>query len=340
MNGDPTALRGPTALEPPEAGADGPLSVRTDLEDRALREDLGLFKGNLRAGVLETNDALGRLIGPIEAPNLGWDWLEVVHEDDRDRFRRALEAAGTSGSRSAFPARLHRLDGVVEQVRVVVAGITAPGMSGYFVGTIGQAAGRTMPRSDPAASGSETPATPSAGSRAAGCDGDDRDPYEVLLDTLPVAVGYLAPDGAVEFANTTWRAWTEAVAGHPLTTLDAISDDLDDWIAAGALTEPWSDVARIGKRSYDVVLTPVPVEAGGGAVVTMTDISDGPGDPQLLHRSPSPDREPASSGDAPAEVAQPLPGVADLGRESVDHDARDVAFAHARAFCAGRNLRF
>ena len=44
--------------------------------------------------------------------------------------------------------------------------------------------------------------------RAARRASDDDDPFRVLVDALPVAVAYAAPDGTLEFANRRWQELT------------------------------------------------------------------------------------------------------------------------------------
>jgi PAS domain-containing protein len=111
----------------PSAGAGGsrdPLDQVTDLDVAALSSRAGIFRGTATDGIVRVNERFTDITG-LPGSVRGWDWLVAVHADDRDRLRRAIEAACRQGARSAFPIRMQVHLGRVDALRVEVAGVGA-----------------------------------------------------------------------------------------------------------------------------------------------------------------------------------------------------------------------
>jgi len=68
------------------------------------------------------SETLPPLIGvaPADMPRTTREWLERLHEDDRERFRRTAIAAGSSGVRHEVQYRMRRADGDWVHIRQVI----------------------------------------------------------------------------------------------------------------------------------------------------------------------------------------------------------------------------
>jgi diguanylate cyclase (GGDEF)-like protein/PAS domain S-box-containing protein len=238
-----------------EGGSHDPLDQVTDLDVAALSSRAGVFRGTAAEGIVRTNDRFAAITG-LPVTVRGWDWLVAVHAEDRDRLRRAIEAACESGARSAFPIRMQVHLGRVAPLRVEVTGSPAADGTFVFVAAV-TADGRGARRRD---------ARPAD---------DDADPFRVLVDAMPVAVAYAAADGTLEFANPRWEALTSS--GTRAHLAPAFTDPGDEARIADALRsgEPWRGVARVHGRAVGVALAPVDGDLGGGGVLTLTEAAAG-----------------------------------------------------------------
>jgi diguanylate cyclase (GGDEF)-like protein/PAS domain S-box-containing protein len=235
-----------------DGGSRDPLDQVTDLDVAALSSRAGMFRGT-EDGIVRANERFAEVTG-LPVTVRGWDWLISVHRDDRERLRRAIDAACHSGARSAFPIRMQVALGRVAAMRVEIAGTAAPGGSYVFVGSIVE---ETTTRPD--RSGPKGPdATP---------DGDD--PYEVLVNTLGVAVAYLSPDGLVDFANPRWQAL--AGSGVDVAIADVLPPATIEAMAAALHAGvEWSGSVELGDDVVTATCSPVASELGGGSVVVLT----------------------------------------------------------------------
>jgi diguanylate cyclase (GGDEF)-like protein/PAS domain S-box-containing protein len=276
-------------------GAVDPLDRVTDLDVDALTSGAGIFRGNATDGIVRASERFAAITG-LPATVRGWDWLIAVHGDDRDRLRRAVDAACHNGARSEFTVRVQVRPGRVEPRRVRLVG-TAVGDGAFgFVGSV------------------EDPSARHAGADGVGVDDVD-DPYRVVVDALPFPIAYAAADGAVEFVNRRWRECAPSSSD-----ITAIFDDADlgtavrDAIARGS---EWRSVARVAGRVVGVGIGPVPAELGGGAVVTLTDAAGG------SDAAPPTDALGDAPGDAPADTAAdaPVAAFAALLDASLDYAA-------------------
>ena len=161
-----------------------PLDQVTDLDVAALSSRAGVFRGTATDGIVRTNERFAEITG-LPTTVRGWDWLVAVHAEDRDRLRRAVEATCERGARSAFPIRMQVQLGRIEALRVEITGTAGADGRFVFVGSVTED-GHTARHRD------TTPAAP-----------DVDDPFRVLVDVLPVAVAYTAPDGTLEFRERT-----------------------------------------------------------------------------------------------------------------------------------------
>ena len=267
MNGTPPVSG---AARPDRASADvgvrDPLDAVTELDRLAEDRSFGVFRGTTADGLLRVNSHFLAITGLSAGAARGWDWLSAVHSEDRDRLRRALDAACQTGAGSSFPIRVQVRLGVIESLRVTVMASAVTDESWIFVGGIEAESARAPTRS---------PSTPEAIGASTGPDGADDaedDPFRVLVETLPVAVAYAAPDGVIEFANDEWRSRTGVgVDGNIFAALTIAADDLDDEFSVAWLTDvAWSGVRRVGSSDISVAIAPVPAASGGGQVVTLS----------------------------------------------------------------------
>ncbi len=246
------------------AGTD-PLEVVTDLDVAALARRTGIVRGTIAAGVLRTNERFLELTG-LPAPGAhGWDWMERVHESDRERLRRAFEAACRGGARSSFTIRLLLAGNEIDDVRVTVAAVTAAGQEPVFVASFDHLNARSEPRDDPtAASG---PSEPAPG---------DVDPFAVLMAALPLPVAYVSPGGFVDYANAAWIDATGIGADTDLPRRlesDAAAAALGDALAS---TRAWTGPARIGAAVGEVSVVPIAATDGGGVLLVLDDAGADP----------------------------------------------------------------
>ncbi len=234
---------------PAEGGTRDPLEQITDLDVAALESRAGVVRGTAADGVVRANDRFLELTGLSAIAARGWDWLLSVHGDDRDRLRRAIEAACRSGARSAFPIRArHGLDALMN-LRVTVIGVPGPDGEHVFVASFEPDGALPPSATDPA--------------HAA-------DPFAVLVDALPVGVAYVAPDGTIDYANDAWCRVAGAEPGGRVESLDVAADP--DLAAALAVGTPWTGLTRVGAADVLVAVSPIPADEGGGVVVTITDV--------------------------------------------------------------------
>ncbi|MEP6625940.1 MAG: PAS domain S-box protein, partial [Acidimicrobiia bacterium] len=226
-----TANREIAVTDAPDSGRADPLDAVTEFDLRALDHPCGVFRGTDVDGVLRVNDDFLALTGLSPVAARGWDWLAAVHADDRERLRRAVEAACRAGARSDFPLRMQVPIGTITTLRVAIRSLPTPDGSPGFVGAV------------------ESPVDAEERRTATRGATDAVDPFEVLVDTLPVAVAYVAPEGTVEYANPTWRTQV----GSPEQLVDG---------CAGA--------------DGELMFTPVDARLGGGHVVTRMPSTDPP----------------------------------------------------------------
>ncbi len=267
MNGIPSASGAPRPDTPSgDLGVRDPLDAITALDQLAEDRPIGIFRGTAADGILRVNAPFLTITGLSASAARGWDWLIAVHSEDRDRLRRALDAACQTGAGSAFPIRMQVRLGVIETLRVTVMASAGSGDSWLFVGGIESESVRvpnhstSSPGTNGAATGSVTP------------DDAAHDPFRVLVETLPVGIAYAAPHGVIEFANDDWCSQTGVgVDANIFAALAIAADDLDDEFSVAWLTDAaWSGVRRVGSSDVSVAIAPVPVASGGGHVVTLS----------------------------------------------------------------------
>ncbi len=238
----------------PGTGPGDPLDAVTEFDTRALDHRCGVFRGSDAEGVLRVNDDFLTITGLSPSAARGWDWLASVHADDRERLRRAVEAACRSGARSAFPIRMQVPLGNITTLSVAIRALPTADGSRLFVGAV------------------ESP-TDADARRASAHRGVDRavpvDPFEVLVDALPVAVAYAAPDGTLEFANAAWRervGSSDTMAEVFATSSGAgsvpVLEALDAWA-------PWSGYAAVAGAETEVTVVPLAEQLGGGHVIAL-----------------------------------------------------------------------
>src|SRR2546426_888396 len=101
--------------------------------ERLQEREAGLRRAQLMAklgqvitgidGAFESwSETLPPLIGvePSRMPNSTREWLDMLHPDDRERFRSASIEAGVKGTRVDVEYRLHRPDGAWMHIRQVI----------------------------------------------------------------------------------------------------------------------------------------------------------------------------------------------------------------------------
>jgi PAS domain S-box-containing protein len=268
LKGSPWGAETPGVKESPTTGvaaaragaAADPLAVVTDLDVAALERRSGIVRGTLASGVLRTNERFLELTGLSAAGARGWDWLPAVHSDDRDRLRRAFEAACRGGARSSFGIRAQLAGNEIGRLRVTVAAVAAPtGEETVFVAAFDRTDTTTAAAADRA---SETDGP--------GADAGHHDPFAVLMAALPVPVAYVSPAGTVDYANDTWITTTGVGADHDLTGLlasDPAAAPLSDAIVGA---RAWTGPARIGDAVAEALVVPIAAADGGGVVVALT----------------------------------------------------------------------
>lgn len=257
---DPQPAIGPevvVARVPGDGGSRDPLDVVSEFDLRALDHRCGVFRGTAVAGLLRVNQHFLDITGLRADTARGWDWLTVVQSEDRDRVRRAIEAACSAGAKSAFPIRVQSKPGVIQTLRVLIDAAPSGSEDDWiFIGAVEvEAVPKTVlePEVEPV-----------------GVDASD--PYEILVAALPIAVAYVAPDGIIEYANEAWTAFT----GHGIdaSVFDALGLDADrqDGVSLPAVIEIGDEVAQVWTAALADRL-------GGGYVVTLVDAGPTPIEP-------------------------------------------------------------
>jgi PAS domain S-box/diguanylate cyclase (GGDEF) domain len=241
-------------------GSRDPLDVVTELDLRALDHPCGVFRGTASDGVLRVNQHFLDITGLRANAARGWDWLVAVQSEDRDRLRRAIDAACTSGAGSAFPIRMQVRLGVIQTLRVSVTATPGTGDDWVFIGAVEVEAVPTpepVPVVDPVAV-------------------DATDPYEILVTALPIAMAYAASDGVIEFANDAWTARTgEGIDGSVYRALAVDTDDATDTAAAALLGDAaWDGPFEVAGRPMLLSVVPLADRLGGGHIVTLVDLPD------------------------------------------------------------------
>ena len=261
------AVAGAPAL----AGSRDPLDVVTEFDVRALDRVCGVFRGSEADGILRVNEHFLTVTGLSPAAARGWDWLASVYADDRDRVRRAVAAACQTGAQSAFPIRMQVELGRIETLRVAIMALPGGSHAPMFVGAMESEAELVRPKAE---------AQPAVAV-------DSADPFEVLVGALPVAVGYAAPDGIIDYTND---AWGERVGAT--TTLAEVFDRVAEQEkpaigSAIAQQQSWSGVTTIDDERVDFTIAPLAARVGGGHVITMHPVgAEPPKHPQSAATSP------------------------------------------------------
>src|SRR5882762_8502403 len=102
-------------------------------EERLKESEAGLHRAHLMAKIAHVitgpdgsferwPDTLPRLIGvePAQMPRSTREWVDLLHPDDRERFRAAAIEAGRKGAHAEVEYRARRADGAWIQVRQVI----------------------------------------------------------------------------------------------------------------------------------------------------------------------------------------------------------------------------
>ncbi|MBK5287037.1 MAG: EAL domain-containing protein [Acidimicrobiia bacterium] len=268
-----------------DGGSRDPLDVLTEFDVRALSSPVGIFRGTAADGILRVNQHFLDITGLIPTAARGWDWLVAVHADDRDRLRRAIDAACQTGAKSAFPIRMQVELGVIETLRITLGATPSPDGSWVFVGAVESETNPPLPRA------SEHEGQP--------VDVDASDPFEVLVATMPIALAYAAPDGIIEYANDAWHVMTGFGADTVLA--DALGTDVADVdapvVAAIAAEGASSVVASLDGRSVQISVVPIAPRLGGGQVVTLSEVPGAVLGPELMDEVTQPEPVTAAADD-------------------------------------------
>src|SRR6266568_2159065 len=102
-------------------------------EERLKESEAGLHRAQLMAKIAHVitgpdgsferwSETLPRLIGvePVQMPRSTREWLDLLHPDDRERFRATAIEAARAGARKDVDYRLRRADGAWSRVRQVI----------------------------------------------------------------------------------------------------------------------------------------------------------------------------------------------------------------------------
>jgi len=102
-------------------------------EERLQESEAGLHRAQLMAKIAHVitgpdgsferwSDTLPQLIGvePAQMPRSTREWVDLLHPDDRERFRATAIEAARAGTRMDVEYRLRRTDGAWSQVRQVI----------------------------------------------------------------------------------------------------------------------------------------------------------------------------------------------------------------------------
>src|SRR6266581_2568349 len=102
-------------------------------EERLKESEAGLYRAQLMAKIAHVitgpdgsferwSETLPRLIGlePVQMPRSTREWLDLLHPDDRERFRATAIEAARAGARKDVDYRLRRADGAWSRVRQVI----------------------------------------------------------------------------------------------------------------------------------------------------------------------------------------------------------------------------
>ena len=242
-----------------DGGSRDPLDVLTEFDVRALSDPVGVFRGTAADGILRVNQHFLEITGLLPNAPRGWDWLIAVHSEDRDRMRRAIDAACQTGAKSAFPIRMQVEVGVVETLRVTLGATPSVDGEWVFVGAVESESTAPSPPAEP-----DRPPV----------DVDASDPFEVLVSTMPVALAYAAPDGVIEYANDTWHVMTGI--GEDARIADALAVDptaADDPVLAAISGDGEASlVGFVGDRRVQISVATVAPRLGGGRVVTLSEL--------------------------------------------------------------------
>jgi len=109
------------------------ITERKRAQQALVESEAGLHRAQLMAKIAHVitgpdgsferwPDTLPRLIGvePAQMPRSTREWLDLLHPDDRERFRAAAIEAGRKGAHAEVEYRLRRADGTWIQVRQVI----------------------------------------------------------------------------------------------------------------------------------------------------------------------------------------------------------------------------
>ena len=263
MEPQPSSSREITSSDAPaSSGTRDPLDVVTEFDVRALAQPCGVFRGTQADGIARVNQHFLDITGLSPAAARGWDWLVAVHSEDRDRLQRAIDAACRTGAGSVFPIRVQVRLGVIETLRASVMAVPVP-TDGWVTGADEWVfVGAVEPEA--------APAPRSRPMESAGAESASSNPYEVVLDALPIPTAYVAPDGVIEFANP---AWSDAIGPGVDANVAELSelgaDDADGFTAALADARAWSGTRSLHGWIVDVTLAPISEPFGGGHVITV-----------------------------------------------------------------------
>ena len=254
---DPQPATGPDLVVdsvPGDGGSRDPLDVVSEFDLRALDHRSGVFRGTAVTGLLRVNQHFLDITGLRADTARGWEWLTVVQSEDRDRVRRAIEAACSAGAKSAFPIRVQSRPGVIQNLRVQIdAAPSGVEDAWIFIGAIEvEAVPNRVPEAD-----------------VAPLDVDARDAYEILVAALPIAVAYVAPDGIIEYANQAWTAFT----GHGI---DASVFDALRLERTGQNDVSLPAVVEVDGELVQLSAAPLAERVGGGYVVTLVNAGSTP----------------------------------------------------------------
>lgn len=275
------------AHAPAVGGSRDPLDVVSDFDLRALDHPCGVFRGTGADGILRVNQHFLDITGLRAHAARGWDWLTVVQSEDRDRVRRAIDAACRAGAQSAFPIRAQVRPGVIQTLRVHIDAAPVGENAWVFIGAVEV---ESVP---------DRPAVPDSGP----VEVDASEPFEILVAALPIAVAYVAPDGVIEYANDAWVGCTGA--GVDASIADVLAADAEDLraeiVAAAAAEVSFPDAIEVAGESVALSVAPLADRLGGGFVLTLVD------------RLPVP----TGATDHPADPVGD-PGVAPVGPSIID----------------------
>jgi PAS domain S-box-containing protein len=170
----------------------------------------------------------GEYFGIPEEKMLGWQWLELLHPDDRERTRLAWQAAIEQDSDYDLEVRLRRFDGVYRWFKT--RGVRIRDREGASLKWFGTC----------------TDITDGKKTEEALRESEHR--WRSLTEALPQLVWTAMPDGACDYFSTQWTQYTGLPTSELLGWQWLKALHPDDWEPTRRF---WTDSVA-GRHDYDV----------------------------------------------------------------------------------------